>query len=331
MTTTYGNLSLSDLIIYNNTTDTSANLTFNTNANDGNFAMSTGLDISGSLVFAVGPSSNSEQFFTGIPLNLAGAGTNCNLIFPSLSGALTPYATCGSLGSNWEAPVGLGITWSITGYGETDLIGYGGGNPGSGGVTVWGYDCGNPASGDNETRIADFWPNGSIIYNNLTLNNSNLVLSSGNQIQWPGNIVMTNNTGDGNIYINTGLDVNGSFNVSNAGTTFGFYSYTVDYNPSSSSTQTIYFQLPPSSAAIVTNYIYTAGTYNYTSIYACTQTFNANSGNCNAISNTNAGANLTLQYSNGYFSINLNQGNPGSMGFQFLGTAPSYGPSLNQP
>jgi hypothetical protein len=40
--TIYGNLSLSDLIIYNNINDTWGSLTFNTS---GKFAMSTGLDL----------------------------------------------------------------------------------------------------------------------------------------------------------------------------------------------------------------------------------------------------------------------------------------------
>ena len=142
-----------------------------------------GLDISGALIFTQDASGSSQQY-TGIQLN---GGYGGYLSFPyntngGVSNALSPYSTFGAAaiaaGESWNSPGGLGITWSHLGYGETDLIGYGGGNYNDGGITIYGYNTNNNSigqpQGDVATRIADFWPTGSTIYNNLTVNNGSI-------------------------------------------------------------------------------------------------------------------------------------------------------------
>ena len=143
-----------------------------------------GLDISGTLIFTQDVSGSPQQYI-GIKLNGTQAGGYLSFPYntnggslqnPIDSEALTPYASFGeaaiAAGGTWGGPTGLGITWSYLGVGETDLIGYGGGNSGDGGITIYGYntnDSNNTPTGDSATRIADFWPTGSKIYNNLSV------------------------------------------------------------------------------------------------------------------------------------------------------------------
>jgi hypothetical protein len=264
----YGNLSISNLILYNNATDTSANLTLNPNTGDGNFNMSTGLDISGSLIFMPSLSNSIQQYFTGIPLNGNDSGTTINLTFPYTtvgsnlnSNALTPYSTSGSPGTTWLAPCGLGITWNLTGTGEVDLIGYGGSSSTSGGITIYGYND-DGGVGDNANRIADFWPTGSTLYSGLTLYNT--TSSSSGTIEY-------NTNNDGNFYMNHGLDINGELNVSNSVGTYGIYSYSI----------------PGTSLNNGTSNVYVSFTFNpgsYGSIYCAAVTVDSNSNTYNASS-----------------------------------------------
>ena len=158
--------------------DVSGNLSIN--ATDGNFYMNTGLDVSGNLVFTQSVDGSIQQY-NSIQLN---GGNGSFLSFPynnnggTSSQAFTSYALYN------YSPSGLGITWSYTGNGETDLIGYGGGNAGAGGITIYSHNTNANGTGTQEdvsTRIADFWPNGSTIYNNLTLG-KNLTLGTNNSL-----------------------------------------------------------------------------------------------------------------------------------------------------
>jgi hypothetical protein len=67
---TYGNLSLSELIVYNSAGDASANLQFDNTNTDGNFAMNTGLDITGGLTIINGSNSGTISYNTASPADL---------------------------------------------------------------------------------------------------------------------------------------------------------------------------------------------------------------------------------------------------------------------
>ena len=258
---TYGNLSLSELIVYNNTSDTSANLQLNSNVSpgDGNFAMSTGLDVTGSTNFNGPCSVNGPCSINGF-LNVI----NGNITFPNanngiqFSGGTLTFPSSNPLTPSTETN-GLGMIWSINGQGETDLIGYGGGGYGTGGISIYGY---NDFSGnDNSTRIADFWPTGSNIYTSLTLSNNSdpsynstvslnafnsnnitdylsvggagILISSTGQYGFATSsgsypVLSFNSTSDQNFNLNYGLDINnGGLTIFNDDCSFNIYTNTV--------------------------------------------------------------------------------------------------------
>jgi hypothetical protein len=152
-----------------------------------------GLDISGALIFTQQNSLDSGGSpyvgeFLGISLNAS--GSNAYLCFPYTNNGAGPngpanYQTAFYPYLNYgNSPSGLGITWSYLGYGETDLIGYGGGNSETGGITIYSHNNNKGGTGseaDTSTRIADFWPSGSNIYNSLTLG-GNLILNNTDEI-----------------------------------------------------------------------------------------------------------------------------------------------------
>ena len=135
------------------------------NIDDGNLYMNTGLDISGTLIFSQPINGTGTQAMNGIQIN---GQNSTKLCFPLLSNAFNQWTT------NGYVPGGLGITWSNQDKGETDLIGYGGGSSSSGGVSIYSYNTnggtpGGDAGSNNTTLIANFWQDGSTIYNNLTV------------------------------------------------------------------------------------------------------------------------------------------------------------------
>ena len=173
ITNLYGNLN------FLNTSTSNATISFGGNSNspalssnnlsDGNLYMNTGLDISGNLIFT--------KPMNGIRLN-ENTDNDKILCFPSLSNAFNQWTT------ESYVPYGLGVTWNYQGYGETDLIGYGGGSPYSGGVSIYSYNTnngsigGNPGS-DNKTLIANFFQDSSTIYTKLNVVGS-LVINNNN-------------------------------------------------------------------------------------------------------------------------------------------------------
>lgn len=254
-TNLYGNLNLLNLSTTNSTISFgqygSPGLSYN-NLSDGNLYMNTGLDISGNLVFTQQTATSTEQF-KGIQLNYSAQGSY--LCFPYANTNGSSMNTNAFSPPSGTTPTGLGIIWDNTSsQGEVDLIGYGGGSSTSGGITIYGY---NTTSG--ETRIADFWPNGSIIYtsldvsgNNLTLSNnsssvslnasseypnflslggSGIIVDNGGQYVFnagtPLATLTYNTTTDQNFNLNYGLDINnGGLTIINDDCSFNIYTST---------------------------------------------------------------------------------------------------------
>jgi hypothetical protein len=188
----YGNLSLSDLIVYNSTSDASASLTFDTNSSDGNFAFSNGANINGNVfiesTYALNVGGN-----TTLSGNLTAGGTNTFSGTTNITGSsyingpecVIPFSGGGDVTLTFPSVLpgpsnvssnqaGLGIYWNAsTGSGETDLIGYG--QASGGGISIFGITTSNGDTFGPLNRIADFFPGTCSIYANLDVSGTLLV------------------------------------------------------------------------------------------------------------------------------------------------------------
>ena len=221
-TSSYGKLSISELIVYNSASDASANLTFDTNS-DGNFAMNTGLNVGPDT----GGNTNTINGHTTINtsnndidgsliINMPHAGSK--IVFPkNFPDASDPQTSPPTFISStfYNPSTGLGIYWYglNNGQGETDLISYGQG--GQGGFTFFSTPQVSTNQPDTTlTQIANLYPGGSTIFGNLTISgkDNGIIFSDGTQ---SGNLPINISQSGNNIKISPGLEVSGNIDILN--------------------------------------------------------------------------------------------------------------------
>ena len=218
---TYGNLSLSELIVYNSASDASATLTFDTNSSDGNFAMSTGLDIDGTLnlseTLTIGSSSSLSPGSTYPDfLMVGGGGFIVSGTGQYVFNAGSPLATLtynSTTDSNFNMNYGLDINGELNVSGSlligTSTLG-----------TILAYN-----SADNHLNLNTPLDLATSINIYDATDTSNYQIFSYNT-----------NDSDGNFAMTTGLDINGELNVSSTTTLSGALSV---YNSGTTSTSTL--------------------------------------------------------------------------------------------